>query len=126
MRLIGARYASAIAVTIAGFGAAVAVSGAGAAVADPMSDLEPLLSSTCSFDQIDAAFHRVEPATAAQLDAAPERKAPFRLAYDQPIPQRRIAFQALIVQQQLMGAPADINPDFIPLLRQVVDSCHQY
>ncbi|MGW5108381.1 hemophore-related protein [Nocardia sp. NPDC004123] len=126
MRLISARYAGVIAVTIAGFAAGAALSGAGVAGADPMSDLEPLLSSSCSFDQIDAAFHQVEPEVAAQLDAAPARKAAFRMAYDQPMWQRRIAFQALLVEQQQVGAPTDINSDFGPHLRQVTDICHRY
>ena len=124
MRLISARYAGVIAVTMAGFAAGAALSGA--ASADPMSDLEPLLSSSCTFDQIDAAFHQVDADTAAQLDAAPARKAAFRIAYDQPVAQRRIAFHALLAEQQQIGAPTDINADFGPKLRQVVDSCQQF
>ncbi|MEU6582061.1 hemophore-related protein [Nocardia sp. NPDC046763] len=126
MRLISARYAGVIAVTIAGFAAGAALSGAGVAGADPMNDLEPLLSSSCSFDQIDAAFHQVDPDTAAQLDAAPVRKAVFQMAYDQPAAQRRLAFQALLAEQQQMNAPTDISSDFGSHLRQVADSCHQY
>ncbi|MFJ9363005.1 hemophore-related protein [Nocardia sp. NPDC101769] len=126
MRLISARYAGVIAVTIAGFAVGAALSGAGVAGADPMNDLDPLLSSSCSFDQIDAAFHQVDPDTAAQLDAAPARKAVFQMAYDQPTAQRRLAFQALLAEQQQLNAPTDISSDFGSHLRQVADSCHQY
>lgn len=72
------------ALAIGGFAAGTALFGAGAAYADPMGDLEPLLSSSCSFAQIDSALHQVAPDTAAQLDAAPGQKAALKNAYDQP------------------------------------------
>ncbi|MFF2557079.1 hemophore-related protein [Nocardia sp. NPDC058058] len=121
MRLISARFAVAIATT--GF-AAIAL--AGPAAADPMSDIEPLLTSSCSFAQIDSALHKVSPETAAQLDAAPAQKSAIKNAYDQPVDQRRTAFQNLIAQQQQMGVSADTNAEFGNKLSQVVDTCGQY
>lgn len=122
MRLISTRSA----IAIAGFAVAAAFSGTGAATADPMSDLEPLLNSSCSFSQIDAALHAVSPETAAQLDAAPAQKTAIQTAYEQPGDQRRTAFQTLISQQQQMGVAAATNADFGPKLSQVVDTCSQY
>ncbi|MFE3194092.1 hemophore-related protein [Nocardia sp. NPDC059240] len=119
------RSAVTVAMMITGF-ATAALSGAGAAAADPMSDLEPLLSSSCSFTQIDAALHDAAPDTAAQLDAAPAQKAALKTAYDRPVAERRAAFQALITQQQQMGVTATDNADFGPKMTQVVGSCHQY
>ncbi|GAB2537466.1 hemophore-related protein [Nocardia heshunensis] len=126
MRLISPRYAVTIAITITGFATAAVLSGVGAAAADPMSDLEPLLTSSCSFDQIDSALHDVAPDTAAQLDALPAQKSALKSAYDRPIDERRTAFQALITQQQQMGVAANANPAFGPKMSQVVGSCHQY
>ncbi|MFC9898108.1 hemophore-related protein [Nocardia sp. NPDC127579] len=126
MRLISTRHAVVIAGTITGFVAAAGLCGAGIAVADPMSDLEPLLSSNCSFTQIDAALHDVAPETAAQLDAAPAQKAALQSAYDQPVAQRRAAFQALIDKQQQMGITAKSNPELAPKMTLVVDTCSQY
>lgn len=114
------------AVTITGFAAVAALLGAGVAGAEPMSDLAPLLDSTCSFTQIDAALHKVDPATAAELDAAPGQKVALQNAYDQPVDQRKAAFQALISQQQQMGVTAKDNPEFGAKLSQVVDTCSQY
>ncbi|WP_330180104.1 hemophore-related protein [Nocardia sp. NBC_01503] len=114
------------ALAIGGFAAGTALFGAGAAYADPMGDLEPLLSSSCSFAQIDSALHQVAPDTAAQLDAAPGQKAALKNAYDQPADQRRASFQQLIAEQQRMGVTATANQDFGAKMSQVVDTCHQY
>lgn len=114
------------ALAIGGFAAGTALFGAGAAYADPMGDLEPLLSSSCSFAQVDSALHQVAPDTAAQLDAAPGQKAALKNAYDQPVDQRRASFQKLIAEQQQMGVTANANQDFGTKMSQVVDTCHQY
>ncbi|MEV0246908.1 hemophore-related protein [Nocardia sp. NPDC050712] len=126
MKAISIRKSLAATAMITGLCAAASTFGIGAANADPMSDLEPLLSSNCSFTQIDAALHEVSPETAAQLDAAPAQKDALKTAYDQPVEQRRAAFQTLIEQQQKMGISANANADFAPKMSQVVDSCNKY
>ncbi|MEU8897458.1 hemophore-related protein [Nocardia sp. NPDC048505] len=126
MKLLNTRYAVVIASTITSFVAAAGLLGAGVATADAMGDLEPLLISDCSFTQIDAALHQVAPETAAQLDSAPAQKAALQSAYDQPVEQRRAAFQTLIEQQQKMGVTATANPEMAPKMTQVVETCRQY
>lgn len=126
MNLISTRYAIGAAAAVYGFAVATAVFGAGAATADPMGDLEPLLSSNCSFAQVDAALHQVAPDTAAQLDAVPAQKSAIQAAYEKPADQRRAAFQQLVADQQKAGVSATANPEFGAKLNQVVDTCHQY
>ncbi|WP_067564753.1 hemophore-related protein [Nocardia acidivorans] len=126
MTSISTLYGIGAAVAIGGLAAGAALFGAGAASADPMGDIEPLLRSSCSFAQVDAALHRVAPETAAQLDAVPAQKAALRNAYDQPVEQRRAAFEQLIAEQQRMGMTAQADQEFGGKLSQVVDTCHQY
>ncbi|MEU0539641.1 hemophore-related protein [Nocardia sp. NPDC005978] len=125
MRLISS-HGFARSAVLAGFALSAMLTGAGAASADPMSDLEPILNSSCSFSQIDAALHEVSPETAAQLDAAPAQKNAIKAAYDQPVEQRRAAFQALIAQQQQMGAVAQDSSAFGSQMDEVVATCSQY
>ncbi|MGX1809291.1 hemophore-related protein [Nocardia sp. NPDC055321] len=125
MRLISS-HGFARSAVLAGFALSAMLTGAGAAGADPMSDLEPMLNSSCSFSQIDAALHDVAPETAAQLDAAPAQKSAIQAAYDQPVEQRRAAFQALIAQQQQMGASVQDSSTFASQMDEVVETCDQY
>jgi len=114
------------ALVIGGFATGTALFGAGPAAADPLSDLGPLLGSTCSFAQVDLALHKVSPDTAARLDATPSQKNLLRQAYNQPPAQRTAAFQQLISQHPELATGAGMSPDFGVKLRQVVDTCHSY
>ncbi|WP_228000582.1 hemophore-related protein [Nocardia australiensis] len=115
-----------LSLAIGGCVASTALFGAATAQADAMDNLEPLLSSSCSFTQIDAALHVVDPDAAAQLDASPADKAMIEQAYNQPPEQRRAAFEQILSQQKQLDATISENPEFGPKLRLVVDSCHNY
>ena len=110
MRLCKSRYVI-TALAIGGFAVSSSLLGSGAASADLLDDMSPLLTSTCSFDQIDAALHEVAPAAAARLDSNPAQKAILRLAFSQPPEQRVAMFQQLAAQRERMHAPSDAKPE---------------
>ncbi len=130
MRMLDAR-CTIVAFAVGGFATGTAFLGSGAASADILDDFGPLLTSTCSFHQIDAALHRVAPATAARLDAAPTQKLALRLAFSQPAEKRAAMFEQLAAQRRNMAGVkipelgAD-EADLGPVVQQVADSCHQY
>src|SRR6478735_6117978 len=53
----------------------------------------PLLTSTCTFTQVDEAAHAVAPGWAAQLDRYPNAKAQLKVVYDLPPRDRAAAVQ---------------------------------
>lgn len=133
MRIGKARYAIAAMVT-GGFAVSAGLFGSGTASADLIDDVAPLLISSCSFDQIDAALHDTAPDAAARLDAAPFQKAVLRFAFTQPAEKREAVFGQLTSQRQRIGAMTGIRPGNGPAskpeagaeLRKVADTCHNY
>lgn len=83
--------------------AAVGVSIAGAALVPafaaaapvPAAD-QPLIETTCSFAQIDAAAHQVAPQWAARLDANPDRKAKVEAFFDKSVDERKATVQQFL------------------------------
>src|SRR5690606_38523083 len=75
--------------TLGAAAAATAFLSPAVASAGPMEMAEPLLTSDCSFAQVDAALHDQAPELAAMLDANPDAKAQLQAKFDQPVEQRR-------------------------------------
>ncbi len=131
MRMVNARYAIA-AMAIGGF-AAGGLLGSGPASADLIDDVTPLLMSSCSFAQIDAALHVVAPDAAARLDAAPLQKSVLALAFSQPADKRQAMFGQIATQRQRMNAMTGIHPGGAALpaeksneLSKAAETCHKY
>ncbi|MBF6328698.1 hemophore-related protein [Nocardia transvalensis] len=128
MRMLNARYGIAT-LAIGGFAAGTALFGSGSATAAGLiEDSSPLLTSTCSFAQVDAAMHDVAPDAAAKFDAAPMQKAMLQVMLTQPVDLRQKVMQQLS-SQQIVGNMLDIGeykPDLGPTLRRVAEVCHKY
>ncbi|RDI61566.1 hemophore-related protein [Nocardia pseudobrasiliensis] len=129
MRMTHAR-AAITAFAIGAFTTGAALFGTGIATADLIDDTQPLLTSTCSFSQIDAALHDVAPESAKRLDAAPVYKSMLQMALTQPADLRLKAFQQLEGQKKLMdGLMPDVDaakPELGPALRGAAAMCHEY
>jgi len=129
MRMVNARYAIA-AVALSGF-AAGGLLGSGPASADLIDDMTPLLTSTCSFAQIDATLHVVAPDAAARLDAAPLQKSILAFAFSQSADKRQAMFGQFAAQRQRMNAMMGSQPGGAGLpteksneLYKVAETCH--
>ncbi|WP_040773947.1 hemophore-related protein [Nocardia pneumoniae] len=99
------------------------------ASAGPMELAEPLLTSDCSFAQVDAALHAKAPQLAAMLDANPTQKAELQRKFDQPVQQRRAELQRAIDENPDAVREAQNDPRTAQLrdtIRTVAESCHNY
>ncbi|WP_406270006.1 hemophore-related protein [Nocardia sp. NBC_00881] len=99
------------------------------AAADPMELAAPLLDSTCSFAQVDAALHAKAPQLAAMLDANPTQKAELQRKFDQPVEQRRADLRRTIDANPEAARDAENDPRTAQLrdtFRVVAESCHSY
>ncbi|WP_327112327.1 hemophore-related protein [Nocardia sp. NBC_01730] len=99
------------------------------AAADPMELAAPLLDSTCSFAQVDAALHAKAPQLASMLDANPTQKAELQRKFDQPVEQRRAELRRTIDANPEAARDAENDPRTTQLrdtLRVVAESCHSY
>ncbi|MBF6269978.1 hemophore-related protein [Nocardia farcinica] len=119
-----------LAALTAGAAASAAVLlGTGVAAAGPLESAEPLLSTDCTFAQVDAALHAEAPELAAMLDAYPAQKAELQRRFDQPVEQRRADFQMLVEQNPDLAAQAESDPRAAQLsqaLAAVAATCHNY
>ena len=90
----------------------------------------PLIESTCSFDQLDAAAHVVAPSWAERLDADPARKAQARALFDQPVEERRATVQRFVdanPQAQQRWNTDDPRLDDARLRAiAIANTCHNY
>lgn len=122
------------ALAVGGFATGAALFAAGPATANPQNDTSALLTSTCSFAQIDAAMHKVAPAEAARLDADPAHKQLLQQAFNLPPAQRQAAFQQFLGQhpdqvqrlQQRGNASPTVAGDLRTKLREVTTTCHRF
>lgn len=96
---------------------------AGVASAQSIFD-NPLITTTCSFDQIDSAAHVEIPAVAAQLDATPGLRPELARVFSLPPGAARInaARTALL-----------LHPQWVPVLQralpaggQLAATCHRF
>ena len=99
------------------------------ASADPTELVGPLLTSDCSFAQVDAALHDKSPQLASMLDANPTQKAELQRKFDQPVDQRRAELQQAIQDNPDAAQQAENDPRTAQLrdtIQAVADSCHNY
>ncbi|MCM6773054.1 hemophore-related protein [Nocardia sp. CDC159] len=99
------------------------------ASADPTDELAPLLDSTCSFAQVDAALHDQAPNYAAMLDNNPNVKNQLRQLFDQPIEQRRAQVQQYLAEHPDQVQQAENDPRAAQarqLIQQLADTCANY
>jgi hemophore-related protein len=106
---------SRLAVAVGGLALSL-TAGAGIASADP--DLGPAINSTCTYSQVVAALHALNPEMAAAYDASPGDQAAVR-QFLAASPSRRVAMAQMIVNQP--GAD-----QAIPVLQQVFSACNNY
>ncbi|MFH5232310.1 hemophore-related protein [Antrihabitans spumae] len=104
----------------------------GTAVADPASAAGPLLQTTCSFDQIDAALHDRAPQVANNLDANPDRKDMLRQFFALPVDQRQAALDAYLAANPDLQAQRDqlrsgpYADQIAAKAAEIADTCHSY
>lgn len=99
------------------------------ASAAPTDFAEPLLTSDCSFAQVDAALHDQAPELASMLDNNPDLKAQLQTKFDQPVEQRRAELQRYIDENPEQAQQAENDPRAQQLratLQGVADTCHNY
>ncbi len=125
MTVLGHQHLTAT-LALSGLSAGIAIFGSTFAAADPADAFGPLLTSSCSFEQVDTALHHVAPDAATQLDSAPQQKNQLRQAYNRPPGQRRAAFQQLMAQQRTQGVPAGAEAALATKMREVADTCSRY
>ncbi|AYF73400.1 hemophore-related protein [Nocardia yunnanensis] len=114
----------------AGAVAAVALALAPAtASASPTDLVAPLLNSTCSFAQVDAALHDKAPALAQFLDQNPDTKAELKAKFDQSPAQRQAELDQYLKDNPDAANQAASDPragGIAAAIQQVADSCHNY
>ncbi|MGW1742956.1 hemophore-related protein [Nocardia sp. NPDC001965] len=126
------RHRSKLGATTLALGAAAAVTAflsPAVASAAPTDFAEPLITSDCSFAQVDAALHDQAPEMAAMLDNNPDMKAQLQSKFDQPVEQRRAELQQYIEQNPEQAQQAENDPRSQQLratLQGVADTCHNY
>lgn len=99
------------------------------ASASPADLLSPLLDTTCSFAQVDAALHDKAPAIASYLDQNPDTKAQIKAKFDESPEQRKADVQAYIDANPDAANKAQSDPragGLAATVQQVADSCHNY
>lgn len=114
----------------AGAVAAVALALAPAtASASPADLVAPLLNSTCSFTQVDAALHDKAPALASFLDSNPGYKAELRAKFDLSPAERQAELDRYLAENPDAANQAASDPragGIAAAIQQVADSCHNY
>ncbi|MCX5042235.1 hemophore-related protein [Aldersonia sp. NBC_00410] len=118
------------ALTTAGLAVAGAFLLPGTASAAPADN--PLLQTTCSFAQVDAAAHHVAPHLAQRLDAHPDRKAKVAQFFDKTPAERAEAAQQFLdkhpqAKQRIEDGKSHPRfGEFKDKARQIADTCHNY
>ncbi|MFF0493080.1 hemophore-related protein [Nocardia sp. NPDC004068] len=96
------------ALALGGFAAATTLL-AGTAAADSLDIMEPVLTSSCSFDQVDRAMHDdpVASMLAEELDKTPGKREELKAILDTPLDQRqeKIAAHRAEVEQRIQSDP---------------------
>jgi len=115
--------------TVTAAAAAAVFLGPAVASAGPAELAEPLLTSDCTFAQVEAALRVEAPELAQLLDANPSQKAQLQERFDQPVEQRRAEFQRLLEQNPGAADQAESDPRAAQLsqvLATVAATCHNY
>lgn len=119
------------AVAFGGLVAAASLSSAvGIASADPGD--EPLIQTTCSYDQLVAALRVEAPDAAAKLDAKPERQAKMREFIALPVDQRKQRLQEKLAEHPEWQAKIDEKRNTpegqkrSATMNRIADTCANY
>ena len=119
-------------IAAAGFAVIGAFVAPAAASADPIDLVGPLVNSTCSFAQIDAALHATAPDVAADLDQYPDRKAQLENFFSLPIAQRQSMIQMFLANNPDAAAQGEAaangpqSADIKQKAQKIADTCHNY
>ncbi|QIS16975.1 hemophore-related protein [Nocardia terpenica] len=132
MRMINGRHALA-ALALGGFAAGSTLLGSGIATADAIDDIVPLMTTTCTFEQIDKALHVVDPAVAQRLEQNPANKAVLQFMINEPAQIRQTAGEQIINGRMRMKSMTGVAPELGgfksemgPALGKVTAVCHKY
>lgn len=115
----------------AGLAAATTLLVPAVAAASPASSL-PLVQSTCSFAQIDAALHATSPALGYLIDTYPQVKQELTILFEQPVAQRQQYVDGYLAADPQLAGTADqllTGPRAEAVHRTlavVADTCHSY
>lgn len=90
--------------------------GAGIASADP--DIDPMVNSTCTYDQWVAALHAQNPGPASAFDSQPQTQAFMQRFLSAP-PQRRVSMARMVMN--MPGAAENF-----PVVQQAFSACNSY
>ncbi|WP_330183540.1 hemophore-related protein [Nocardia sp. NBC_01503] len=99
------------------------------ASASPLDLAAPLLNSTCTFAQVDAALHDKAPALASLLDQNPSQKAELEAKFNQSPAQRQAEFDAYVRDNPDAANNAASDPragGIAATIQTVADTCHNY
>ncbi|MCV7298536.1 hemophore-related protein [Mycobacterium barrassiae] len=102
----------------AAFGGLALSLAAGAAIASAQPDFEPMINTTCTYDQAMAAIHAENPMAAQYLDSSPPNLEFLRVFIASTPDQRR----NLISQVQNNPGAAEA----FPIIQQMFASCPNY
>lgn len=103
---------------------------AGIASAEPGDG--PLIQTTCSYAQIDAALRVEDPEAAALLDESPQAQAKLQEFVALPVDQRKQRLQKFLDERPQWRAKIEEKrnspegQDKIQMLARVADTCHNY
>ncbi|WP_238159305.1 hemophore-related protein [Mycobacterium sp. MFM001] len=86
--------------------------GAGIASADPATD--PIVNTTCSYDQAVAALNAENPQAAAEFNSSPQAQAALGQFLSAPRSRRAI------MAQQIQSSP------YFPVMQQIAATCNNY
>ena len=95
------------------------------AAAEP-APTHPLVETTCSFAQIDAALHVVAPDFASRLDANPERKAQVEEFFSLPVDQRQGTLDAFLANNPGIADRAGEFDNANAKALEVAQTCQNY
>jgi hemophore-related protein len=90
--------------------------GAGVASADP--DLDPIVNTTCSYDQFAAALNAENPQAAAAFNSSPQMQSGLRQFLAAPPSQRQQ------MAQRMASIPA--NRPYLGIVQQAFNTCNNY
>jgi hemophore-related protein len=112
-----------VVITVGGWVAGVVLSPA-MGIASAAPDIQPVIQTTCSYDQIVAALRVVNPPAAGLLDQYPEAQGYLRDFVGLPVDQREQRLNAYPQWQQRINSPS--GQQTLQTLTQVADTCHNY
>lgn len=118
-----------ITLTLSAAAAVTAFLSPAVAGAAPTDFAEPLVTSDCSFAQINDALHDQAPELASMLDNNPDLKAQLQSKFEQPVERRRAELQQYIEENPEAAQQAENDPRTEQLrttLQGVADTCHSY